>query len=277
MSLTSTSTMASSTTPQWEGPKCSFDVPDWATEWKKFYTRAVGFLEALGIDPDKEDETKWGWHQIKMVFQGKHGQALQTLLENNTIASRDQLTPSHTLNVIQTSGKEHFWHVRDELLSDFKQEPSEDIHTMNTKITTLINSASSITSSVHKDAVTTHPSQTKCSRCGYRHPKNNCPVLGKQCYDCSGIAHFTSLCKRPRTADTPRTVTIRAGPSREYPVATDTAANHAAEADNHAEAQVEALLTHAISTGIEAPHYIDKRLATFLYHHHTLTRQKADY
>ena len=30
---------------------------------------------------------------------------------------------------------------------------------------------SSITSSVHQDAISTHPSQTKCSRCGYRHLK----------------------------------------------------------------------------------------------------------
>ena len=56
--LISTSTMASSTIPQWEAPKFSFDVPDQATEWKKFYTRAIDFLEALDIDPGKEDESK---------------------------------------------------------------------------------------------------------------------------------------------------------------------------------------------------------------------------
>ena len=61
------------------------------------------FLEALDIYPDKEDESKHGWCQIKMMFQGKERQALQTLLENNHITPEDQLTPSHTLNVIQTS------------------------------------------------------------------------------------------------------------------------------------------------------------------------------
>ena len=34
---------------------------------------------------------------------------------------------------------EHFWHFRDEPLSDFRQEPNKDIHTLNTTITTLIN------------------------------------------------------------------------------------------------------------------------------------------
>ena len=68
------------------------------------------FLEALDIDPDKEDESKCGWHQIKMMFKGEDKQALQTLLENNTITPEDQLNPSHALNKIQTSLKEeeHF-------------------------------------------------------------------------------------------------------------------------------------------------------------------------
>ena len=132
--------MASSTTPQWKIPKFSFDVPDQGSEWKKFYTTAIDFLEALEIDPEKEDETKWSWHQIKMMFQGEDRQALQTLLQNNAITSEDQLTPSHALNVIWTSVKEeeHFWHFRDEHLSDFRQEPSKGIHTPNTRITTLI-------------------------------------------------------------------------------------------------------------------------------------------
>ena len=78
-------TMASSTTPQWGASKFSFDVPDQATEWKKFYTRAIDFLEALDIDPDKEDESKWGWCAIKIMFQDEDRQALQTPLENNII------------------------------------------------------------------------------------------------------------------------------------------------------------------------------------------------
>ena len=82
---TSTSTHPSSSqphqwpvayTPQWAAPKFSFDVPDQATEWKKFYTKAIDFLENLDIDPDKEDESKLGWHQINMMFQGEDRQAL---------------------------------------------------------------------------------------------------------------------------------------------------------------------------------------------------------
>ena len=115
-----------------------------------------------------------------------------------------------------------------------------------------------------------HTLAKKCSRCGYRHPRNSVITA-------SGIGHFTSLCNRPRTADTPWTATDRAGPSREYPIAAGTAAIHPAEANNHTEAQVKVLLTHATSTGIgEAPHHTDMRLATFSYHYHTLTGWKAD-
>ena len=49
--------MVGSTTLQWEALKFSFDVPNQATEWKKFYTRAIDFLEALDIDPDKKMNT----------------------------------------------------------------------------------------------------------------------------------------------------------------------------------------------------------------------------
>ena len=114
--LPSTSTMASSTT-QWEAPKFSFNIPDQAAEWKQFYTRAIYFLEALGIDSNKEDVTNWGWHQIKMMFQGEDWQAFQTLLDNNRLTSEHGCTPSHALNVIETYIKEdeHFWHFRDQL------------------------------------------------------------------------------------------------------------------------------------------------------------------
>ena len=97
-------------------------------------------MEALDIDPDK-DETKRGWCQIKMTFQGEDRQALQSLLDNNTIITEDQLTTARALKAIQTSVKEdeHFWHFRDELLSNFRQEPQEGIHTLSNRITTLIN------------------------------------------------------------------------------------------------------------------------------------------
>ena len=50
------------------------------------------------------------------------------------------------------------------------------------------------------------------------------------------------------TADTPGTAANRAGPGREDLITTGTAASHSAKANNHTEAQVEALLTHATST-----------------------------
>ena len=68
--------MASNHPPHWEAPKFSFNKENQAAEWKQFYIRAIDYLEALDIDPDKEDETKRGWHQIKVVFQGEDRQAL---------------------------------------------------------------------------------------------------------------------------------------------------------------------------------------------------------
>ena len=134
--------MARSNPPRWEAPKFSFNVEDQAAEWKKLYIRAIDYLEALDIDPDKADETKQGWHQIKMMLQGEGRHALQTLLDSNTITPEDQLTPAHALKAIQTSVKEdeHFWHFRDELLSDVRQESQEGIHILSNRITALINS-----------------------------------------------------------------------------------------------------------------------------------------
>ena len=76
-----------------------------------------------------------------MMFQGEDRQTLQSLLDNNTITKEDQLTPTQALKAIQTSVKEdeHFWHFRDELHSDFRQEQQEGIHTLSNRITTLIN------------------------------------------------------------------------------------------------------------------------------------------
>ena len=96
-------------------------------------------METLDIDPDREDETKQGGYQIKITLQGKDRLILHTLLDNNTITPKDQCIPSHALDATQTYIKEdeHFWHFSDELLSNFRQEPSEGIHTLNTRITTL--------------------------------------------------------------------------------------------------------------------------------------------
>ena len=50
--------MASSNSPHWEALKFSFNIEDQAAEWEQFYIRAMDYLEALDIDPDKADETK---------------------------------------------------------------------------------------------------------------------------------------------------------------------------------------------------------------------------
>ena len=75
------------------------------------------------------------------MFQGENRQALQTLLDNNTITTEDQLTPTHALSAIQTTIEEdeHVWHYRDEIFSDVRQEEQEGIHTLNNRITKLVN------------------------------------------------------------------------------------------------------------------------------------------
>ena len=108
---------------------------------EKFYTRAIDYLETMDINPEREDENKKGWKQIKMMFTGEDRHALQTLIDNNTITPKDQLTPSCAFIAIQTTIKEeeHYWHYRDEIMSDIRQQPNEQIHTLNTRITMLVN------------------------------------------------------------------------------------------------------------------------------------------
>ena len=247
-------TMNSTNPHHWEAPKFSFNTEDQAAGWKQFYIRALDYLEALDIDPDLQDENKRGWCQIKMMFQGDDRQALQNLIDNNIITPEDQLTPIHALKAIQTTIKEdgHFWHFRDEVLSDFRQEPNEGTHSLSNRITNLINNckftdsntketlkimllvpaikyhegrdwirlhdqstltyqsllnhcklleqrceqyqqaqlkgraelttitvASSVTFSVHQDAVTTHLRKSHCTSCGYNHPKCSYPASGQ--------------------------------------------------------------------------------------------------
>ena len=77
------------TATHWEAPQFSFNAPDQTQEWKNFYTRVLDFLETLNIDPERQDESKCGWKQIKMMFQGDDRQTLQIMSDNNII------TPEH--------------------------------------------------------------------------------------------------------------------------------------------------------------------------------------
>ena len=75
-----------------------------------------------------------------MMFQDEDCIALQTLIDNQTISPDAQQTPSLMLKAIQSVIKEdvHFWHHRDELLTDLQQLPDEGIHTLSTHIITLV-------------------------------------------------------------------------------------------------------------------------------------------
>ena len=75
-----------------------------------------------------------------MMFQGEDRQTLQTMINNNTITAEDKQTPTKALKAIQSCiNDEHFWYFRDEVMSDVQQEPNEQIHALNTRITTLVN------------------------------------------------------------------------------------------------------------------------------------------
>ena len=74
------------------------------------------------------------------MFHGKNRQALETLIDSSTITPEDQCTPTHTFNAIQSSIKEeeHFWYFREEVMSDFFQQPNEQVHASSNRITTLV-------------------------------------------------------------------------------------------------------------------------------------------
>ena len=109
-------------------------------KWQAFCTRALDFLEALDIDPEAEDQNKHEWCQIKMMFKGEDHQALQTLIDNNTVTPEAQKTPAQALKAIQCIIKEDipFWHHCDQLLSDFHQLPEEGVHALSNRICTTI-------------------------------------------------------------------------------------------------------------------------------------------
>ena len=71
-------------------PSFSFNTADQPTAWREFYTRAIDYLETIDIGPEEEDQHKRGWKQIKIMFTGEDRQALQTLIDNNTITAADQ-------------------------------------------------------------------------------------------------------------------------------------------------------------------------------------------
>ena len=129
---------------RWTAPSFSFNTEDQPAAWKDFYTRVSDYLETIDIDPEQEDQHKRGWKQIKMMFTGEDRQALQILIDNNTITPADQCTPTLALKAIQTAIKdeEHYWHYRDKVLSDIRQQPEEQVHALSNRIITLANNCS---------------------------------------------------------------------------------------------------------------------------------------
>ena len=262
--------MAQNNTTRWTAPTFSFNTEDQPAAWREFYTRVIDYLETIDIDPEQEDQHKRGWKQIEMMFTGEDRQALQTMIDNNIITPADQHTPIQALKAIQTTIKdeEHYWHYRDEVLSNIRQQPGERVHALN-RITTKhrINSCSfqdqqttetmkimllqhairyhkahdwirlqdpaaltyksllqhckqleqcckqfqkaqlkgraelasltvaSTRTSIHQDAITTHPNHNNCYRCRYSHTIRECPAIGQRCHNCNGMNHFSALCK----------------------------------------------------------------------------------
>ena len=64
-----------------------------------------------------------------------------------------------------------------------------------TELTTL-SAATATVSSVDQDNVTLH--NTQCTSCGYKHPHDNCPAKGKECYNCHRLNYYTALCRHPK-------------------------------------------------------------------------------
>ena len=127
--------------PLMGSPQVHFYSPYQATKWKAFYIQTTDFLEVLNTDTEVEENTKKGWKQLKMMFEGEDQQALQTLVYNRTITPDHHKTPIRVLNTIQTTTKEkeHFWHFREEILSDFRQKTDEGTHALSNHIITQVN------------------------------------------------------------------------------------------------------------------------------------------
>ena len=100
----------------WEAPTFHFNSPTQPEDWRTFYTRTLNYLDAIDIKPDEVDDNCKGWKQLKLMFEVKDRQALQTLIDNWTIMPEDMKKPRHALDAIATTIKseEHFWVHRDE-------------------------------------------------------------------------------------------------------------------------------------------------------------------
>ena len=91
----------------------NFNSPQWSEGWKVFCTRAIDYLEALDINAEEGYDHKTGWKQLKMMFEGKDEQTLQSLIDSDTITLKSQRTPQLVLdtNRMTIKPEEHFGHL----------------------------------------------------------------------------------------------------------------------------------------------------------------------
>ena len=124
----------------WEAPTFHFNSPNQSADWRAFYIRALDYLDALDIKTEQVDDHHKGLKQLKLMFEGKDSEALQTLIDSGTITEENMKTPCATLNTITTSIKaeEYFWAHKDDLLSDISQQPNEGIHALSQYICNLV-------------------------------------------------------------------------------------------------------------------------------------------
>ena len=68
-------------------------LPQQSEDWRVFYTRTIDYLEALNINVEEANDHRTSWKQLKMIFEGKDWQTLQTLINNGTITLESQKMP----------------------------------------------------------------------------------------------------------------------------------------------------------------------------------------
>ena len=75
----------------------------------------------MDINTQSKDNTKKGWKQLWMMFEGEDHQAPQTLTDNGTITTEDPETPITVLDTIKSiKEEEHFWHYHSKILLDLR-------------------------------------------------------------------------------------------------------------------------------------------------------------
>ena len=124
----------------WEAPIFRFNSPNQSGDWSVFYTRALDYLDALDIELETDDQSRKGWKQLKLMFEGEDRKALQSLIDSGVVTPEHMLNPKAALDAIGTTIKseEHFWAYRDELVLDLQQQSDEGIHVLSQRIGDLI-------------------------------------------------------------------------------------------------------------------------------------------